>query len=123
MKDLYIPPTRNTLEVKLETNGNLLFRGISTPENIKKFMSPIIDWLNEFKQTAPEKLTVNFEINYFNTVSSRYFYELILIIDSFKENGCEISFNWYYEEDDDDLLDLGEEFEQSAQVKFNYFTT
>jgi hypothetical protein len=123
MKDHYIPPTRNTLEVKLETNGNLLFRGISTPENIKKFMSPIIDWLNEFKQTAPKKLTVNFEINYFNTVSSRYFYEFILIIDSFKEHGCEISFNWYYEEDDDDLIELGEEFEQSAQVKFNYFTT
>lgn len=122
MNDLYIPPTRNTLEVKLETNGNMLFRGISTPENIKKFMSPIIDWLNEFKKTPPKKLTVNFEINYFNTVSSRYFYELILIIDSFKENGCEISFNWYYEEEDDDLLELGEEFEQSAQVKFNYFS-
>lgn len=122
MNDLYIPPTRNTLEVKLETNGNMLFRGISTPENIKKFMSPIIDWLNEFKKTTPKKLSINFEINYFNTVSSRYFYELILIIDSFKENGCEISFNWYYEEEDDDLLELGEEFEQSAQVKFNYFS-
>lgn len=120
MEDLIIKGTNTTFHVELLKSGNLSFSGVSTPENAKVFMAPVLEWINQLKQNPPNKVVVDFKIDYLNTITTRYMYEIIDSINEMQASQVAITYNWHFEEGDDDLKELGEEFELSTGVKFNY---
>ena len=66
---------------------------------------------------APNSATVlNVQLEYFNTSSSK------CILDVFKKlesvSGSEVSVKWYYEEDDEDMLEAGEDYEAIIDLPF-----
>lgn len=119
MKHLQINPTINTPLIDFNTNGNLLIKGISTPEDIVEFYEPIFKWINEFKETKKE---INFTmfIEYLNTSSSSTITDLLLLLKSIKEDGVNVNFIWKYEDDDDDMKEMGEELELITGIKFEF---
>lgn len=122
MDNLVIQATTTTPEIILLKEGKVAINGICIPDNITAFMSPVIDWINAFKATKPEKLDLDFKIEYLNTVTFRFIYELLILVNSFTENGTKVNYNWHHEKDDEDLKDLGEEFAEITNLKFNFIT-
>ena len=59
---------------------------------------------------------MNVQLEYFNTSSSK------CILDVFKKlesvTGSEVSVKWYYEEDDEDMLEAGEDYEAIIDLPF-----
>lgn len=115
MENLTIGKTALTPQVHFQTNGILLIKGISTPENVQTFFQPVFDWLLAFKETKPEKVNFILEIDYLNSTSSKVVVELLFILNSIKKNGSDVEIVWRYEEEDEDMLELGQDLQLGSK--------
>jgi len=110
MKKLYVEGNMQAPEVNLDISGELSINGISTPENVMEFYNPVFEWISEFVKTKPTKLQFKMFFDYLNTSSTRVLVELIKHINQkAKSNNVEASFIWQYEDDDEDMMEFGEE--------------
>lgn len=124
MEKLIIRPTRITPLIYFDPNRGLLeLRGKSSPENSIQFYSQLIRDLEEFGRSGKQNLIANFKFEYFNTSSSKCLFDIFRKLNIVKENGYELSINWYYEEDDEDMLEAGEDYADLLGIEFNYVET
>ena len=120
MSNLLINDTIKTPYISLEfSNGKLEIRGKSIPENSTEFYKPVFDWLDSYVNTpAPEtELMVNLE--YFNTSSSKCLLDIFRRLEKIVRSGkSNVKVKWYYEADDEDMLEAGEDYQALVQVPF-----
>ncbi|MBL0317248.1 MAG: DUF1987 domain-containing protein [Flavobacteriales bacterium] len=115
MEDIKLTPTPKTPSVSFTQNGHLELKGRSIPENSIEFYKPLIDWLDEYAKTAASDTNVHVQLEYFNTSSSK------CLLDFFKRLeglGNRVTIHWYYEQDDEDMLEAGEDYESIINVPF-----
>ena len=119
MKTLTIEGSPKTPMVKLEPEtGKLEIKGRSIPENSIEFYKPIVEWLEEYGAN-PQKLTdVHVQLEYFNTSSSKCILDVFKKLETIVKAGNEVLINWYYEEDDEDMLEAGEDYQSIVKVPF-----
>jgi len=116
MDNLTIEGSAKTPTIEFEGAGKLLIKGRSIPENSIEFYKPIIDWIGSYGGAPQGTTEVNIQLEYFNTSSSK------CILDVFKKletlAGTEVKVNWYYEEDDEDMLEAGEDYQAIIDLPF-----
>jgi hypothetical protein len=122
MENLLITATDETPLIDFKSDGNLLIKGVSIPENINNFYKPIVDWLGVFEKNLPSAILLQFEIEYINTSSTRVLMDIVKKIDAFKSNCPNTQIVWTYDEEDDDNYDLGIDLEYGAKSKFIFKT-
>lgn len=120
MENLEIQKTEQSPKIKFETNGNLYIEGVSTINYANKLYGEAVTWLENFKQTRPEKLNLVLELYYLNTSSSLMLVEILRSVNSFKELNTAVRIEWRYEEDDEDILSFGEEVEIATNSEFEF---
>lgn len=119
MNSLIIQPTIDSPYVNLDKhNNNFEIRGKSLPENVNVFYQPIIDWFSEYFKNPNEETVIHFKLDYLNTASSKALLSLLLVVEEAVKNGHNARIKWYYEEDDEDMKDIGEEYSNIIQVPF-----
>jgi len=116
MNDLLINKTTLTPQIQFLTNGTLLIKGISTPENTMGFYKPLYSWITEFKSTDPARINLILEIEYLNSTSTKAIVELLILLDKIREEGTPVEVMWRYEKGDDDMLDLGMDLQVSSKT-------
>ncbi|MFW6222336.1 MAG: DUF1987 domain-containing protein [Bacteroidota bacterium] len=99
-------------------SGTLEIKGRSIPENSIEFYKPLVDWLENYARQPLESTKVNIQLEYFNTSSSKCILDVFKKLESIHKNGKEVIINWYYEEDDEDMLEAGEDYESIIRVPF-----
>ena len=110
----YIP----TVNFNAET-GILEISGESYHEYTIEFFQPIFEWLNNYLEQEGRKIVFNFRMTYFNTSSSRRFLEIFDLLEDYsKSKNGDVTVNWYYEKDDVDMLESGEEYAEDVSLKF-----
>ena len=110
MENLNIEETKYTPKINLDTNGTISLVGKSYPENTFEFYAPMMDWVKKyFESKAADETTVNLEITYFNSSSSKLFFDFF---DLLEENSEEhkIVINWIYDEENESAEEAGEDF-------------
>lgn len=118
---IQIEPTSITPFCKLDlTNNVLAFKGRSSPCSSLDFYNPIIENVDQAFRQGKDTLTANFEFEYFNTSSSKCIYNLLRRLANAKGDGANVIINWFYEEDDDDMRETGEDYEEVLGLTFNY---
>lgn len=121
MENLYIPATKYTPEINLDADKGLIeIKGKSYPENTFEFYAPVIKWIEEYlKCCVKDKVTVNMEIIYFNSSSSKLFFDLFDLLDEVKDR-YDITINWIYDEENESAEEAGEDFiEDFENLKIN----
>lgn len=116
MENLIIQQTEETPEVNFNANGQMLIKGVSIPENITNFYTPLINWINQLDNQTPSSIHFVFEIEYINTSTTRVFIDIIKKITALKEKCPNTVITWKYIEDDEDNFDLGKDLEYSAKA-------
>lgn len=120
-----------TVDFNLETRV-LEIGGYSRPENVRDFYLPIIQWLDELNaiqmknrsmNISVEPFTFKFKFIYFNSSSAKFIYDIIILLNGFQKDGFPIKIYWYYDADDDELREAGEELSDMANVPFFYVET
>lgn len=119
MEPIKIYPTRNTPAVLLDPNrGVFKLYGRSSPENSIQFYDPIKDVISN--KIAVDKFDVRIKMEYFNTSSSKCIYDLLKEIKALANKGKEVIVRWYYEEDDEDMLEAGEDYSDLLDLPFKF---
>jgi len=118
----YVEKTQSTPEVKLDKdNGTMEFSGRSLPENVKEFYNPIIEWIDNYLKEPQDSTKVVFNFEYFNTASSKMILDIIEKLKDLHDN-TNLSVDWYYIEEDDDMLEAGEDYSDITEIPFNYIS-
>ena len=124
MENLIIKETKYTPEVNFNTSAGILnIKGNSYPENTLEFYDPILNLMeNFFKKTQKRDISLNIEIVYFNSSSSRVFFEIFDLIEDFSSK-LNFTINWIYESGNEGVLEIGEDFKEDFEkLNFNIIT-
>jgi len=111
MDNLYIAPTPSSPEVDFKFDVHTLsLRGESYPENAAAFYGPIIAQLKEYlAQQSGRRIVVNIALAYFNSSSTKMLFNSIEALNGAAEAGNQVQLNWYHDEEDDTILEFGQE--------------
>jgi len=110
MDNLSFEETKYTPKIDLDAAGTITLVGKSYPENTFEFYKPMMDWLEEyFDGNATDLTTVNMEITYFNSSSSKLFFDFFDLLDEAKGDN-KIKINWIYDEENESAEEAGEDF-------------
>jgi hypothetical protein len=117
-----ISSTKNTPEVILDPKGIIKLTGRLIPGNAEYFFNPIEDWLNEYFKNPADITTVEICIEYINSTGTTYLLDLIHKITHIRllKNTKKFIINWYYKDEDEDMLEKGRFFSTDLNVSFNF---
>ena len=119
MELLSIEGTPKTPTGTMNPNTRVIeIKGRSIPENSIEFYKTIIDWIDEYSKSPQPNTVVNIQFEYFNTSSSKCILDVFKKFEMLKKNKADVVINWYYEEDDEDMLEAGEDYESIIKVPF-----
>jgi SiaC family regulatory phosphoprotein len=119
-KELYIKESPTTPEVKFNfETGELEIKGVSIPEDTDEFYNPLLEALEDYLTNHnPEKITISFKLIYVNTSTSAVLGKIIKLLEPEESENRQVIVNWYYEMEDEDMKDLGEDFNSFTTLKF-----
>jgi hypothetical protein len=111
MENLTIEETKYTPKIVLDADeGTISLTGKSYPENTFEFYEPMMQWIRDYFETAAKDITVvNMEITYFNSSSSKLFFDFFDLLEENHEDH-KIKINWIYDEDNESAEETGEDF-------------
>ena len=119
MDILDIKATNDTPRVIFDPENDIFeISGRSLPEDVVTFYQPVIDWLDEYVRLPNEKTEFVFKYIYFNTATSKLIQDILIRLEQIYETGNDVVVIWYYEQDDEDMMDLGEEFKEYVDIPF-----
>lgn len=123
MEPLQLPGTDDTPEINFDKDqGKFEILGKSLPEDVIGFYTPVFKWLDEYVADPNDKTVFVVKVVYFNSASQRALNELFTILSRIIVKGKEIVVEWNYMEDDDEMMDAGEEYADLSEIPFIYKT-
>jgi hypothetical protein len=121
MNSINIKGTDDTPNVILDKDKGLLeISGRSLPEDVNMFYEQILNWIDEYSENPNDRTEFNFKLEYFNTASSKVILDILLKFEEIVEKGKEVVIKWHYHEDEEDMLEAGEEYADIVEIPFDY---
>lgn len=99
-------------------SGVLEIKGRSIPENAIAFYKPLVDWLEDYAKNPVKRTQANVQLEYFNTSSSKCILDIFKKLEAIHKAKNEVIINWYYEADDEDMHEAGQDYESIIRVPF-----
>jgi hypothetical protein len=120
MESIRLRGTDDTPTITLDIENKIfLIAGRSLPEDVMSFYQPIVDWVKtEIPKVADDEIVFTFKMNYFNTASSKLLLDILIALETMYENGKNIVVHWFYDEDDEDMREAGEEYADIVDIPF-----
>ncbi len=113
-----IPETNYTPRVEFKLNGEFNISGKSLPEDTLMFYDPLVQWVNSCN--IPD-ISLTMRLDYMNSSSAHQITKLLMTLkDNPTVNQCSV--DWYYENDDEDSLDFGQELQYLTDFSFKFFS-
>ena len=113
-------PTKKSPQVDLNPETKSAhFSGRSISSDGFLFYEEIIDWF-KINSNSFDKFNVHFGFDHINTVTNKCLLQILLMMKKLKDEGRDIYVEWAYDEDDDDMLETGQELELLSEMQFNY---
>ena len=119
MENLNLEGSAKTPTVKFDgQKGILELKGRSIPENSIEFYKPLNDWIDSYSASPTAETTVDVKLEYFNTSSSKCILDLFKQLENLNKQGTKVKVNWYFEEDDEDMAEAGEDYQAIIDLPF-----
>ncbi len=117
MRNLKIAATDRSPEVDFDfEQHHLRLVGESYPENVAEFYRPVLQALDSYLAGLGEgACRFDFELIYFNSSSAKAIMMILEKLDRAAGAGASVAVNWYYDEQDDTMQELGEEFGEDLE--------
>jgi hypothetical protein len=97
--------------------------GQSLPEEAISFYTPVIDWFEEYIKDPLPVTVFELRLDYCNSSSTKAIADVLEVLEEHYKKGGKVEVKWYYMEDDDDMLDVGKEFQEIIKVPFTFIAT
>lgn len=119
MENLIIQAGPKTPFINLDKAGLIELKGKSIPENSTEFYQPVFQWLDGYASEPDASTKVLVQLEYFNTSSSKCILDIFRRLEAIHKSGkSNVSIAWLYEEDDEDMMETGEDYSSIVKVPF-----
>ncbi|MGC9331054.1 MAG: DUF1987 domain-containing protein [Bacteroidales bacterium] len=102
-----------------KSNNKLIMKGKSIAEDPRSFYINTTTLIRNLINENNKVDTVAFCFSYFNTLSAKYIFDLMKTIQA---TIPAVSIEWQYEQDDEDMLESGEDFEDMLSADFVFIS-
>ena len=111
MSELNIAATERTPEIQLSSiNGIFRMKCESYPEDVSAFYGQVIVAVDQLSNNLAKPLTVDVAMIYINSSSIKAMFRIFEGLEAVRKNGQTLSITWHYQDDDDIMQELGEDF-------------
>jgi len=130
MEQINIRATEKSPEVFFDAQSRKFeIVGNSRPENVRDFYMPVLEKLRrsfegfvsqerDVKGFSGDPFKFIFKLDYFNSSSAKFISDMLLLIGNYNKKGLPVRIYWYYQEGDDDMMEVGEDFSEMIEVPF-----
>ena len=120
MNSLVMEGTAKTPSISFSSDsGNLSIGGRSIPENSAEFYQPVYDWLDQYALKPAPVTSITIQLEYFNTSSSKCLLDIFRKLEALhKSERSEVNVMWMYEEEDEDMLEAGDDYRTIVLLPF-----
>ncbi|MFT5582091.1 MAG: hypothetical protein ACI9G9_001356 [Psychromonas sp.] len=119
MENLKLEGSAKTPSVDFSNDsGTLELKGRSIPENSVEFYHPLNEWIDFYGADPKKVTTVDIKLEYFNTSSSKCILDLFKKLEKLSGKNTDVKVNWYFEEDDEDMEEAGEDYQAIIGLPF-----
>lgn len=78
-------------------------------------------WLEEYVSSPSQSTCLVVALEYFNTSSAKVLLEVFKKMNLLHKSGkSDIQIDWVYEEDDDDMLEAGHDYQRTVDIPLNF---
>ena len=131
MEILKIEPTHISPTIRFIPDLNdFLISGMSAPEDVRALYYPVIEWMDKFNSelingnykifSETNPMILKIDLNYFNSASAKFLLDILLELKKIRESGTPVVVEWYYEEDDIDMKEAGEDLSELVEMELKY---
>jgi hypothetical protein len=111
MESIFIAASPASPEIDFRFDQHTLsIKGESYPENAAAFYGPLIERVRAYLAVQRgAAVTVNVSLAYFNSSSTKMLFTFFEALNDAAMQGSPVRLNWYHDEDDDTILEFGQE--------------
>jgi len=90
-------------------------------ENTEQFYKTIQSWLEDYVKNPQKETIVTFNMNYYNTSSQMWIFQIFDTLTNLKRIGQKVIFNWHY--NDIDIRESGEDLAGLLNIDINFINS
>ena len=123
LEEVHILPTDKTPEILLDPNGNIKFKGRGLIVNNTEVPEEILNWIDEYLTNPAEITNVNIAFEYLNSFSTTILVTILKKLAQVDQQSKKLIIKWYYEGDDEDILERGEYVLSAINIPIEFILT
>ncbi|HET9487223.1 MAG TPA: DUF1987 domain-containing protein, partial [Chryseosolibacter sp.] len=109
MEKLHLEGTEDTPRIILDKDkGVMEISGRSLPEDSTEFYIPVLEWIGTYAKDPNPSTDFIFKLEYFNTASGKLILDVLYALEDIPG----IKVHWYFNEEDEDMEEAGQEFSE-----------
>jgi SiaC family regulatory phosphoprotein len=130
MKITVIPDTDKTPAITFDDDNKIFeIKGMCLPENILEFNQHVIkileNYLHDFvfkteSNSINEPFKINFKLGYFNSSATKFIANVLMLANGYIQKEGNIKINWYFQENDHDMLESGQDMSRMIEIPMNF---
>ena len=103
-----------------EEKSYMRLEGRSFHENVVEFFRDVNTWLDTYLEENFSTFTFDFELNYFNSSTSKLLHNMLTKMDKHASGEKKVIVNWITTDDNDIIIECGEDFRDDfSNLNFN----
>jgi len=119
MESIYIKKTKKAPLINLNLEDNIFqIKGPSFSEDIIEIYTPVIEWIESELPKLEKELACEFYFTVLNSASHKKIFQILIKLNSLLDEGKKIRVKWYYDEDDEDIMEMGEDLIELINIPF-----
>jgi hypothetical protein len=121
--EVHILPSDKTPEVFLNPEGTIRIKGRGLNVTKTHFTDQILDWIDLYLKNPAEITYVSISLEYLNSHNTTTLFSILKKVTQVILKSKKIKIIWYYEEDDEDILERGEFIASALNIPIEFFIT
>ncbi len=119
MDNIFIKGNDRTPEVDFNfSDGVLAISGRSITENPISFYKKLEEYIDLYCKNPQPKTLFKVTLEYFNTSTSKCLVDIFKQLEQLHASQNEVLVEWYYEQDDEEIMDSGEDYKDIIDIPF-----
>ena len=121
--EIHILPTTNSPEFLFRPDGMIKIIGRGLYVNKTEATEQIMNWIDEYISNPAEITYVIIAFEYLNSFSTMIIVSMLRKLSQVILNSGNLVIQWYYEEDDEDILERGEYISLTLDIPITFILT
>lgn len=116
----HILPTAKTPEVLFDAEGTLSIKGRAMALNRTAPSEKLLDCIDRYLQNPARTTTITISLEYLNSFGTQIIVAIIRKLSVVTKEGKILLVKWYYDEEDDDILERGHHIAETFDVPIEF---